>query len=217
MFPDSSILLQSATSIAPDVRVQIIFYIFSVNAILSLGCMLFAAIPYYHYFGHLQSQNGLIVAGLCFVLLYAAMIFSVSKRALRSAIFLGILWWGSCIAIVGFLSALLVNIAPLQFMAIAFAQSISIVIQTRISPRNISINYSMGIMSVATLIAWGLSVYGFIVEADWAGGIVVLLVGAALVGYNTQAIRNTEAKYDASWEQGVTAVFDYYSCYGEEV
>lgn len=68
----------------------------------------------------------------------------------------------------------------------------------------------IAVQIVATLVAWALSIYGFIVEADWIGGGVLLLLSAASITYNVRAIHATEDRYDASFDQGVYAILDFY-------
>lgn len=210
--PDSTLLLESAVSILPDIRVQIIYQVYVCHAVFALMCMLLGALPYYHYFGLIQSKDAMIVFVIGLVVLHWAWGFALHKKAYKTCIALGIAWGFCFIGYIGFMSALLVHIALVQFMAISFAQAISIIAYTRISVRSISLRYCIVWMTVASLITWGLSVYGFIVEADWAGGIVIGVLSIFSIGYNTWFIHSTQDKYDASFHQGLTAVCDYYGC-----
>lgn len=208
----SDMLLDEAMQGAlPDIRIQIVFYIFCVNAVFAMGCMFFGAVPYYHYFGENETRIGLWTSLACLVVAFITMTFLVWRKLhINVAILASLVLWISTIELVGFASATLVNIAPIQFMAIVFLQSISIVAYTRFSPRLVSMQIVIAVQIVATIVAWALSIYGFIVEADWIGGGVLLLLSAASIAYNVRAIYATEDRYDASFEQGVNAILDFY-------
>lgn len=103
----------------PDIRIQIVFYIFSVHAVFAMGCMFFGAVPYYHYFGEKETLIGLWTSLACLVLSFMAITVLVWRKAhINVAILGGLVFWVSAIELVGFASATLVNIAPIQFMAI---------------------------------------------------------------------------------------------------
>lgn len=208
----SDMLLDEAMQSAlPDIRIQIVFHIFSVNAVFAMGCMFFGAVPYYHYFGERETVIGLWVSVASVMLFFTATTLLVwRKMNINYALATWVFFWTSTISFCGFASAALVNIAPLQLMAIIFLQSISIVAYTRFSPRLLSIQIVTVVQIVATIVAWSLSIYGFIVEADWLGGGILLILSAASVAYNVMAIFATEDRYDASFDQGVSAVLDFY-------
>lgn len=211
---ESSLLHDSALqSQLPDVRVQVIYYMFLVNAIFCVGCILVGAIPYYHYFGRRATEYAFIGVAIGWSLTYVLMSFAVFEQYLQVALWIAGLWAILTAAFIGFASALSYNISPIQFMLVSFAQSITMVIYTRLSNRYVSVVLSGVYMLIASVLAWILCIYGFVVENDWISAGVIAVLAIALVFYNTMQIQNTASRYDASWEKGVTAVLQYYCDY----
>ena len=194
----------------PDLRIQIIFYMHAVNMLFTMVCMTFGAIPYYHYFGFTVTRNVFIVSVIIWTVLYVCLCIATHEEHVPTALTLFILWTTATASVTGFLSALSYNISPVQFMALSWAQSISLIIYTRLSPRNISLNVATGAMVVATLIVWCASIYGFIVEKDWLAACIILGLSLLLVAYNRWRLHKTEGRYDASFTQGVLASLHLY-------
>lgn len=207
---DDTILLENATRKMPDIRVSIIFYIFCCNVVFATGTMFMGAIPYFYYVGLYWTHNGLFISLGGWVVSYMLMTFFTTRMHVHAIIGSGIAWWLCTSAVIGFLSATLYNIAPIQFMILSWAQSLVMVMYTTHSPHNIDLRVSSGLMALATLLAWLASVYMFLIEKDWIGSILLIIMGALLGAYNLMAIHRTESRYDASWEQGVRACAEYY-------
>lgn len=208
--PSEKLLHTSATSLLPDISVQVLFHVFIANVVFTTGCMLVGAVPYYHYFGYLATRNSFIVFSILWMLSYIGMAVAVIKKHLRVAIGMLLIWWAATASLVGLLSALSYNISPIQFMMLSWGQSISMVCYTRVSPRYISTPISALFMIATSTSIWGVSIYGFVVEHDWPFAIAILVASVFLTIYNIRQIENANNRYDASWDQGVTAVCQYY-------
>lgn len=212
--PATTSLLHEAalTSQLPDVRVQIVFYMFAAHMLFCMTAMVLGGIPYYHYFGALDTHHGLWASVGAVFISHALMTAAITHRYVHVAIGAGASFTLAWAFFVGFFCATIYNIAPIQCMAMWWGQAMAMVIYTRLSPRLISVNKAGAVMTVATLLVWSASIYGFIVEVDWWGAAIILCLSLAMVGYNMTQIEDTENRYDASWEQGVTAVCNYYGC-----
>lgn len=208
--PDETLLTENASKRMPDLRVRIIFYIFCGNAIFSFGTLLLGAIPYFYYLGLYWTHNGLFISLAAWVILYLGLAFSTSRMYLRVVMGFGLLWWIATSAVVGFLSATIYNISPIQFMAISMSQSVAMIIYTVQSPHHVETMTCGVLLSLATVIALLFSIYTFTVENDWIASGCLVFLGIALGAYNLMAIQRTEDRYDASWEQSVRAIAEYF-------
>ncbi len=83
----------------------------------------------------------------------------------------------------GFTSILLEDIAPIQFMAILFAQTGCIFGYTFASPRHIEIRTSAIVLIVATICVWCMGIFAFYEDHDWPTAIFVLLGGLGVSIY----------------------------------
>ncbi len=196
--------------IMPDISVQIMYYMFTANVIFTTFCMMFGAIPYYHYFGFLMTRNMFLTSLAIVIVSYVTFTVLVVLKHIDAALWCLFIWWTSMGFLTGFLSALTYSIAPIQFMAMWWAQSITIVAYTRISPREININKATIAMIITTGIVWSASIYGFIIEWNWLPAVIILVLAMAMTFYNRIHLTRTVGRYDMSWEQGVTAVCHYY-------
>jgi len=205
--PDETLLLETKL---PDIRVTIIFYIFCSNVVFCMGSIFLGAIPYFYYLGAQWTYNGLIISVCGWIVSYIAMAWCTSRMYVNAIIGANIVWWLFTSAVVGFVSATIYNIAPIQFILISWAQSMVMVMYTVQSPHNVEIRTCTLLMIGGMVIVWLASVYMFLIEHDWLGGSVILILGGMLVAYNTIVIQRTESRYDASWKEGVRAVSEYY-------
>lgn len=215
---NENLLMEDATKPVTEIRVNIVFYIFTVHSFVSLFCVLIGAIPYYHYFGKTNTINGFIVC-ICisafFYLLMATFVsmsdFLKNDFYFYGAFVVGAIWIILVAFTFGYFSALIYNISPIQFMFIVWAQSCAVVIYTRSIRRDLSAFKSAGLMAVAGTLVWCISIYGFVVESDWVAAAVIFLGSVVSLMYNTKQIENTEEEnYDSSFEQGAQACFHFY-------
>lgn len=208
--PDDTLLIENSTKRMPDIRVRIIFYIFCCNAIFSMAAMLLGAIPYFYYLGLHYTHNGLLISLSVWAVCLLGLAFCTSRKYWIAAIVFGNVMWIAISGVVGFLSATIYNMSPLQFVGIFWAQSISMIMYTVQSPHNVEKHMCVILLVGATIVALALSIYTFTVEHDWISVAVLCVLSLALGAYNLLVIHRTENRYDASWEQAVCAMSHYY-------
>lgn len=192
------------------VSMQVLYYMFTANVLFCTFCMMVGAIPYYHYFGFLTTRNMFGASVTVMVVSYVTVGVLIVLKHVDLALWCLFIWAISMGLLTGFASALTYNIAPIQFMAMWWSQSIAIVAFTRYNTREINVNKATIAMTIVTLAVWCASIYGFIVEWNWIAAIIIIILALAMVFYNRIQIQRTIGRYDTSWEQGVTAVCQYY-------
>jgi len=196
--------------IAPiqDVYITLLFYMFSCNIFVTLGGILLAAIPYYDYFGLTATREGALIFGCSAVVFYIGFYLCLLYRQTEVAIAFAGCWWASFSLFLGCVSALIYNIALIQWLLISWSQSLTMIVYiktTKIEPY-----ITIAILVTTTLAVWMISMYGFIVEGDWAMSIVILFLSFALAAYNMRQVKHVKGKYDLSWEQSVLVCAHYY-------
>jgi len=193
--------------------VQTIFYVFTTNIIVCILCILLGSIPYYDYFGKNPTILSFLFFMTSFLVCYVLMAHFIEQKMLNQSIACLVAWILSGAGFVGFLSALVVNISPLQFVTLCMAQSMCVVVHTRLTVRKLSIRMVTLTSIAVSLIVWCISIYGFVVEGDWMAATVILLLSFFVVIYNYRFLHMTGImKYDSTWQSSVTAVIHYY-CY----
>ena len=210
MLPDETLLLENSTKRVADIRVKIIYQIFVSHAVGSMVAMLLAGIPYFYYIGKHESHLALVVCSSAMVFTYIALIFSTLKKYTTLMIACITMLWFCAAGVTGFLSATIYNVAPIQFLAVVWAQSIAVIVYCVHSPHHLELLVTGILLAGATVITLLLSVYSFTVEHDWLAVGVLVLTSGLLGAYNLLAIERTAVRYDASFEQGVRAVSDYF-------
>lgn len=203
--------------VMPDMRIQIIFYVHAVNMFFTMVCMTFGAIPYYHYFGFTVTRNVFIISLCVWTVLYVVLCVATYAERVKTALVTFVLWTTSSAMVVGFLAALSYNISPVQFMALSWTQSVVLVVYSRLSPRNMSLNVATALMAMFTIVVWCLFIYAFVVERDWLAAGIILALALVLVGYNRWRLETTEGRYDASFSQGVLAALHLYVGYAVDL
>lgn len=192
-----------------DVRVQIINLVFTFSGIVSMIGAILGSIPFFLSlptqvaFHGLLSSVGLVVG---FYIVFVIVLYTQRFPAL--ALFVPLVISGVCV--IGFSCSLLNNLAPLQLCVILFAQAASVVVYCNVSPRGISVPVCAGIMAVATIAAWCMGIYGYVVESDWISSGVVAAFSICLLAYNVVFIIHTEGNYDTSTAQKTLACMTYY-------
>lgn len=199
-----------------NVKVQTTFYVFTVNVIICVMCMGVSAIPYYHYFGKTASVLSMIFSSILMGIFYILTgFFMHHQKQLYIALACLVAWVLCGFAFVGFLSALVVNISPIQFVSLCFAQSIAMVVYTRTFPRHMINNVAIIAMFGADLLVWLISIYGFVVEGDWMAAIVILLLSFFVIFYNQFFLLHVKKRgYNTTWQSTAEAVIFYYCMIG---
>lgn len=195
-----------------NARVQTIFYVYTANAIVCMLCVLMGSIPYYDYIGKNPTILSFLFSATMLSVTYMLMAFFIEQKRFHIAIGCLVAWILSGIGFVGFLSALVINISPLQFVTLCMAQSLCIVVHTRLSTRKLSIRaMTLSCIGISVFV-WCISIYGFVVEGDWMAAVIILLLSFFVVIYNHRFIHLTGTnKYDTTWQSTVTALMHYYS------
>jgi FtsH-binding integral membrane protein len=191
-----------------DPYVTLLFYMFTCNLFLTLGAILLASIPYYNYFGLTQTREAFLGTGCATIFFYILFFLSMSFKRIKTAMVLGSLWWISFSLFIGFLSALIYNIALIQWLLICWAQSVAMI--AYIKSIKIQEYLTVCILTVASVAVWLVSIYGFVVENDWIMSGVIAGMGALLVAYNMWQVKNVKGKFDLSWDQSVLVCLQYY-------
>jgi hypothetical protein len=211
---DDRLLEDSALAPMMDITVQLIYWLFVAVSIFYLQCGLLGSVPYW-VLDLDETRHATvvvtIVSATAFALLYVAM--AVKRKSSRTAVVLFILWTFASMVLVGCVSALLHLLAPLQLMTIGWLQALSVVIYAHCSVRYVDATWAAVWMALATAIGWGIGIYAFVVEDDWVASAIILLLGFALVGYNTLQIRAVveNGEYTMSYDDRVEMIIRYFS------
>jgi len=201
----------------PDLRVQLVFHVFTVNVAFALLSIVLASIPYFDtHVALFHTRTGLMVSVALAALSYTALACATAflggapayDRVMLGCIIAFALTWS---AAVGFTAAALGNTAPIQFMLISFGQSISVVLYTRVSPRALNTHALLALLSVGGACMWIIGISGYVLEMDWPYAVAILVLGALLVVYNLRQIARTKDQYDASFTQGLLAIAHYFA------
>lgn len=209
---DASVELLT-TSVNPSVPIRIAMYIHMGNVIWCMAVLFLGSIPYYYYLGPEISKIGLVASSISFTIFYVLMSLAVAHKRILTGVFCGVIWTLSAAALAGFLSAMIFNVTPLQFVAIAFGQSISVVIYLQLAAKTETsgIEWTRAIpgLLTASIAIWLVSLYGFVIEGDWfyAVGLAVLVL--ILVGYNAWQLSQVR-RYSMTESEIERAIMEYY-------
>lgn len=202
----------------PNIKIQTASHVFTANVFVCMICMCLSAIPYYHYFGKNTTILSMVFSSILMGVFYMLAGFFLHQKKLYISIACLVVWLLNGFAFVGFLSALVINISPIQFVTLCFSQSISIVIYTHISPRVMINDIAIGSMFAATIIVWLISIYGFVVEDDWMAAIVILLLSFFVILYNQRFLIHINTgeggHYSTTWQSTASAIIYYYCMIG---
>jgi len=197
--------------VVSNVKTTLVFNVFTCNMILTLGAILLASIPYYDYFGLSYTREGLLVTGIIFTCAYALFILAnYYFNNLTLDILILSVWWISFSLFVCFVSATFYNITPIQCLLVSWAQSVSIILYSRMSPHKMEWYLAGTFMFISTVLVWVMSIYSYVVENDWVYSIGIFGTGILLIVYNTWQIEQIKNRFDLSWEQSIRACIFYY-------
>ncbi len=212
IMPDGDLLANASRTRPALVEIRITFYVHLVNVMFCMFCVLIGAFPYYHYFGRTQSLIGYTVSFIVSLVFYGGMIVAIMFDELEHATVLAIFWL-PCVALsAGFLSAVIYNITPIQFMLMSMVQSTTVLTIMQLWPYHMVWYKVAGSACGASIIVWCASIYGFVLEADWGYAVVLIVLGSVVLSIHNarQLIRSVE--YNVSKESIIRAVLDHY-CY----
>ena len=209
--PTNDTLLEDAAVAAlPDVRIQVIFTTFVAHNLASIVC-LSVALPFF--FWELDRKAAISILWMSCILqfgCYLGMIFARKKQP-NLALGIYVTWVLFCSFITGCASSLLANIAPIQLMAMIWAEALVIIIYCKVSPHQLSTPRALVFMCIAAVAVWGICIAEFVIEHDWIAGTVILILGLGCAAYNAYQIRASEDHhYNTSWEDMVQAIVRFY-------
>lgn len=193
-----------------DLKITLLFYMHTTNLFYTMVAILMAAIPYYDYLGTEATRDGLIASGICAIFLYTGLFTALSFAKKSLMILFGSLWGAAFAIFLGFLSASVYNIAPLQCLLVWWAQSLAMIVYTRLSPRNVDRGTAVSAMLFASAVVWSASIYAFLIEKDWIVSGVMIVWAALLACYNVWQIANVKDNFGMSWEDVVHVCAQYY-------
>jgi len=195
-----------------DVKTTLVFNVFICNTIVTLAGILLACIPYYDYFGLSMTREGLMVASIVAICIYASFVLAhVYLNNLSLSVILAGIWWISVSLFIGFLSAFFYNITPIQCLLISWAQSVSVIVYVRIgASHKLEWYIAASFMLTSSVLVWIMSIYSYLVENDWLYSIGVFGFALALLGYNLWQMNQIKNRFDLSWEQSTRACLFYY-------
>jgi hypothetical protein len=89
----------------------------------------------------------------------------------------------------GFTAILLGDIAPIQFMAILFAQATVLFGYTFVTPRYINLRKIIALLCVVTILTWCLGIFAFYNDRDWITAVFILLAGGGVAIYYIMQVK----------------------------
>lgn len=216
-FDDSDIVFVPDGGTLPDIRIKLIFHVFAVHAVFCMSVMMLSgAIVFFNvYESHVTADNVLVllILSITLIILYAGL--ALTRRMELEPRLVMATGGVFCLVLgifAGVFSLVVNNSALIHFFVLCFGQAIAVVAYCWYSPRLLNLYVAVVLMCISTLMYWTFSIYGFIIESDWLGGLIILALATMSVTYNVLYIQRTKGQYDASWDQGLLAVLDYY-CY----
>lgn len=209
-------LVAEANNIPTPVRIAM--YVHLANVFWCVVVLLLGALPYYYYLGVAVTLSGAAVSGLLFTAIYILWSMALANQRIDTAIMCAVPWTLSTAALVGFASATVYNISPLQFVAISLGQSIAMCIYLQSSEnkteKGLNWQWSVAALLVATLLVWLASIYGFVVEGDWLYAIGLWGAALLLCAHNVWHLRFRAETYRMEEDGIKTAIMEYYCGYG---
>jgi hypothetical protein len=207
----STLIEDSASQPAVDVRVQVVQNMFLAHMLLMLATLLLGT-PFYFMQAPRMALVIVLVCVMCagFPLSYALMLWW-RKSNVQGAAIAYLAWCMNFIVAVGCVAHLAGNVAVFQWVAVVWAQSIAVIVYAKLTPRgNMYTSHAMLYMAFASLIVWGISIALFYVDHDWLSAGLVLGFAALCIVYHGHEMRACEARYNASWEDAALSVVQFY-------
>jgi hypothetical protein len=207
--PDNLLTLE-AESANHDVVGKLVFFVFLVNGGLTMLVAILAFLPYQLLTGSLNnSAITFAVTSFIGALAYGGM--ALTRLPTHwvwwpRAFF--VVWALSMIGAVGSVSALLQDIAPLVAMIILCAQSLVVIIYTRVSG-DLSHVHAFLFMMLISLIVWVACIYAFIEEHAWFTGGIALVFGIAGAAYHARQIYRITLSSDM--KNKTRAIVEFYT------
>lgn len=209
---NSNLLHDESHSVPPSVHTRIVRHVFLTN-LLFLGISLFIALALSYWI----NNRGVLIALLSvFSTLFAALYVTLTWR--RAEVHYG--WWEtgflfmaiSAGFILGATAGLSSTVAPFEWVASLWTQTIIVLLYAQWSPRNIT-NWLVlsALLIAATMCAWALGIVAAFESHDWLSSGIVLLLSVCALFYQLHWIRNSvDAPYSSSWRDLTVATMEFY-------
>lgn len=208
-----NLLHDEAVAVPPSVHTLVVRHVFLTN-LLFVGVAIVIGLAVSYWINKWSVLLALlIVSGTLFVALY---LFLVVRRKLVP--------YGWCEAafmtmaicagfMVGSTAGLAGNVAPFEWCATLWAQTMMVLMYAQWSPRNMSDWVVLGsLMTAATMCVWALGIVAAFESHDWVSSGVVLLLSVCALFYQLAWIRKSDdgAPYSVSWRDLTVATMEFY-------
>lgn len=201
---DDSVVEQTITEPLADIRVQSILFIFAGNSAVQFIWLILSGLLYYLN-AYEPSLIIICITAPLFCVSYAIMLWLRSVSMIPF-----IVWVLNAGVMMGSISVLVNNVAPMQLTLLFLVQSFTMLAYAKLSPRMIETLHAMAFMFVVTLVTWAVFIFAFVEQHDWVGGIVILFISFAAIGYSAWQIRLTEGRYNVSWKDIKLSIVQFY-------
>lgn len=194
-----------------DVRTQSIQHVFAANsALLQLWLLVEGAILYWaHTWPPLVGIVMISISAPHFLLFYGLMWYT-RKTHTKVALVCFVAWAISGACVVASTVLLTRHVIAIQMTLLFLLQSFSVMAYAKLSPRNIDTFYAVALMFVVTLMGWAISIYTFVIDNDWTGGIVVLGISFVAIAFHGWKIHTIDGYYSVSWEDIQLSIIEFY-------
>lgn len=213
-----SLLETTAFSPMPDMHVTTLYHIFLMHHIILLTIAALS-FPIYYFSPtlHIVVLALLPIASVFCVACFITMQILV-KTNLQASIAFMAGWLVCLIVIVGTVSNLLQNTAPIQLIIMLFAETVAMIAYCKLSPRQIKTFSAACYMAAAGLLVWAVSIASFIVEGDWPSALVILCLACIFTAHHVHAVhRHASHSYNSSWQDALTGIVQFYKFWPELV
>lgn len=210
---DADMLHNEARAPPPTPHVKVVQHVFMAN-LFFVGVALTSGVAFYYWRLARAALVALVsVCGALFAVLHVALV--VRRTTVRYG------WWEAGFVamalaggvVVGCTAALARNVAPFEWLATLWAQSVMVIMYALWAPRTVASNVGAlaMLMAGATLCVWGLAIVAAFEVHDWVASLVVLALACAALFYQLRWVRHAaDAKYAVSWRHLVVATMEFY-------
>jgi hypothetical protein len=207
-----NLLHDESVAVPPSVHTRVVRHVFLTNLLL-VGVAIVVGLSVSYWINKWAVLLALlIISSTVFVAFYISL---VLRRALVQY---G--WWEAgflTLAVaagfmVGSTAGLAGNVAPFEWCAALWAQTMMVLMYAQWSPRNMSNWVVLGsLMACATMCVWALGIVAAFESHDWVSSGVVLLLSVCALFYQLAWIRRSnDAPYSVSWRDLTVATMELY-------
>lgn len=207
--PASELLLQNA--VATNASVAVVYALFGMHAIV-MGVAELIGISIYVWVQNVNVLLALVItACVLFPTSYLCMI--VLRNHHRIGTIAALASWVTSLAfLIGSVSGVTGDVAPLLLLMMLWLQGVVVVGYTRYAPDAINVIHALLAMCVVTFVFWGICIFTFLVEHAWLGPIITLVVALVCALYHAYQLRRVkhEDRYNLSDKDALLAIVQLY-------